>query len=229
MRHAPMTRPVATLLCAAMAFGSPIARAGDNQLIRCESRNHRHQYCRVETDNRVLLARQISRADCIQGDSWGYDRHGVWVDRGCTGEFRVGRSSRDGDRDKDKGGNKTAVVGAALVGAALIALLASQNDSEDEPQQAAADAPADASWAVGTYSAYDERERLNLQLNIAADGAVSGLADGAAFSGSFKESVLQTGRHRFKVERTEDGFVAVDDEDPAHRVRFRRAASSSGY
>lgn len=228
MRKIPMTRPLSAVLCATLGFAPPALHAENPaNVIRCESRNHRYQYCKVETGNRVLLARQISRADCVQGDSWGYDRHGVWVDRGCTGEFRVGRSSRDGDRDK--GGNTGAVVGAALVGAALIALLASQNDSQDEPQAPAPDAASDASWAVGTYSAYDERERLNLQLSIAADGTVSGLADGAAFGGSFKEPVLQTGRHRFKVERTDDGFVAVDDEDPAHRVRFRRAAASSGY
>ena len=35
------------------------------------------------------MVRQISGASCVQGSSWGWDRRGVWVTRGCAGVFEV--------------------------------------------------------------------------------------------------------------------------------------------
>jgi hypothetical protein len=32
----------------------------------------------------------LSRSACIDGDSWGYDDRGIWVDRGCRAEFALG-------------------------------------------------------------------------------------------------------------------------------------------
>ena len=33
--------------------------------------------------------RQLSRAACIQGRTWGYGRNGIWVSDGCRAEFRT--------------------------------------------------------------------------------------------------------------------------------------------
>ena len=66
-----------------------------SERITCESKNHRYNRCRVDTDNRVKLKKQLSDAPCIEGQTWGYDKKGVWVDRGCTAEFKVGK---DNDR-----------------------------------------------------------------------------------------------------------------------------------
>ncbi len=58
--------------------------------IRCESQGYRYTYCNVSdrvTD--VRLTRQLSDKDCIEGVTWGYDRGGVWVDRGCRADFLV--------------------------------------------------------------------------------------------------------------------------------------------
>lgn len=60
------------------------------QTITCESHHNRRQYCQVgDTRGGVELVRQISRAPCERGRSWGYDDQGIWVDRGCKGEFSV--------------------------------------------------------------------------------------------------------------------------------------------
>jgi hypothetical protein len=31
---------------------------------------------------------------CVEGESWGYNEHAIWVDRGCAGEFVVGVQPR---------------------------------------------------------------------------------------------------------------------------------------
>ncbi len=82
--------------------------------IRCESRNQDRTYCTADTRGGVRLIRQISDADCVSGRTWGTDRRGIWVTRGCRADFEVasryGRNDRngrgrdwdrDGDRDRD--------------------------------------------------------------------------------------------------------------------------------
>lgn len=62
---------------------------GGGQVIRCESRDGRTQYCDIGGARDVRLERQISRGACIEGQSWGWDRRGLWVANGCRGEFAV--------------------------------------------------------------------------------------------------------------------------------------------
>lgn len=130
MRLAIPARFVSALVALAIVAPPP---AFASRTIRCESDKYRYHYCRVDTDNRVELTRQLSSTRCRQGDNWGYDRRGVWVDRGCGAEFRVGR---------DGGGSNTAAAVAAIAGVA-----AHGNKDSDVT-----------SWAVGTFRGYDERE-----------------------------------------------------------------------
>ena len=62
---------------------------GSAQLFRCESNDGRGRRCDVPVYRDVQLVRQISRTACTEGHSWGWDRRGVWVDRGCRAEFSV--------------------------------------------------------------------------------------------------------------------------------------------
>ncbi|HWW61683.1 MAG TPA: DUF3011 domain-containing protein [Thermoanaerobaculia bacterium] len=55
--------------------------------LTCESTNGRRHYCTANTSYGVSLLRQLSDSSCVRGDSWGYDRDGVWVDKGCRAEF----------------------------------------------------------------------------------------------------------------------------------------------
>lgn len=59
------------------------------QLFRCESNDGRVRECAANTRAGVQLVRQLSRAACIQGRTWGYGRHGIWVSEGCRAEFRT--------------------------------------------------------------------------------------------------------------------------------------------
>lgn len=60
-----------------------------NQLFRCESADGRIRECTANTRAGVQLVRQLSRAACIQGRTWGYGRNGIWVSQGCRAEFRT--------------------------------------------------------------------------------------------------------------------------------------------
>ncbi|GGA76675.1 hypothetical protein GCM10011521_13650 [Arenimonas soli] len=92
-----MTRLLISLLLAAVALPGA-AQARDRyddyrhgpQVLRCESIKQRDRYCPVDTRGGVRIVRQESRADCVLGRTWGYDRGGVWVTRGCRARFEVG-------------------------------------------------------------------------------------------------------------------------------------------
>lgn len=62
---------------------------GGPQTIRCESSDGRGHRCNVRMGRGAQLVRQLSRSACVEGQSWGWDRQGIWVDRGCRGEFNV--------------------------------------------------------------------------------------------------------------------------------------------
>jgi hypothetical protein len=61
------------------------------RLITCESDNNTRHRCEIDTELGVRLSRQLSRNECIEGRTWGYDRRGIWVRNGCRAEFWVAR------------------------------------------------------------------------------------------------------------------------------------------
>ncbi len=209
MKH-KYNKVIGIVLMAAM-FGAPLA-AHAERIVRCESYGMKYRYCPADTDNRVELDRKLSLFECRENSSWGYDRHGIWVDRGCSAEFRVG-----GDRHGDS--NKVGAAVAAIAGIALIAALANNKNQQAQQEVAA--------WAVGNYTGYDELERMNVQVNIMPGGNLSGLAGNNQFNGSLRENRMEAGRHVFRIERSGNGFLAVDERDSNHRVLFQRVAG--GY
>lgn len=62
---------------------------GRDQVVRCESNGKKERYCRANTKRGVELYRQLSKARCRYGSSWGYDRKGIWVDEGCRADFLI--------------------------------------------------------------------------------------------------------------------------------------------
>ncbi|MGH8079771.1 MAG: DUF3011 domain-containing protein, partial [Lysobacter sp.] len=62
---------------------------GGGREISCESNNGRQNRCNMTVRSGVQLLRQTSGSACIEGQSWGWDRNGVWVSGGCRGRFRV--------------------------------------------------------------------------------------------------------------------------------------------
>jgi hypothetical protein len=58
-------------------------------IVRCESQDGRTQTCPADGAERVNLARQLSRTECVEGKNWGVNRDGIWVDDGCRADFEV--------------------------------------------------------------------------------------------------------------------------------------------
>ena len=65
---------------------------GNNYNVYCASDDGRRNYCPVETSGGVRLVRKRSDSPCVFGQSWGSDRRGIWVDRGCRADFEIGQS-----------------------------------------------------------------------------------------------------------------------------------------
>jgi hypothetical protein len=55
----------------------------------CKSEDGRRKFCEVDTRDGVRLVRQVGDAPCRLNETWGFDRRGIWVDRGCRAEFQV--------------------------------------------------------------------------------------------------------------------------------------------
>lgn len=208
MHQPKRQQAVAALAALALVAGSLPASASERE-IRCDSRGLGHHYCRVDTDGRVELIDRHSLFSCREGRSWGYDDRGVWVDKGCSATFRVGR----------RGHNNKAAVAGAVIGLAALAAIASNRHT--------AEAVEVDSWAVGTFAGDDAREGVRVSLRILPGGQVSGRAGDHDIAGHLQGARLEAGRQVFRIERQGSGFVAIDERDATHRVTFNRIAS--GY
>ena len=69
---------------------SPAPSGGAGHLV-CESREYQYNLCQTGRLRGAQLVRQLSEAPCIEGQTWGVSRDGIWVDRGCRADFEVRR------------------------------------------------------------------------------------------------------------------------------------------
>jgi hypothetical protein len=220
MRETPVGHVLIATLVLALGLGTvpqgavdEATTAVDERTIRCESRNYRYRYCPANTENRASLVSQVSPfARCELGRTWGYDSRGVWVDRGCAGEFRVGKGG---------GGSGAAVAVGAVAGAAVLAAILANRGHDKHRDEVP-------SWAVGTFRGYDERERTELEVRITPSGSAEGMASGTRFAGTWTRERLELSRYRFRITRAGNGFNAVDESDANHRIYFTPASSGWG-
>lgn len=202
-------RSLSAAVAVALAF-SAVPVSADVQYVRCESGAFgRYKECRVKTDNRVELVRELSRNRCQQWKSWGYDRDGVWVDRGCRAEFRVGRDGGIGTGGAVAIG---AVAGAAIIGA----ILASKNDHKGESVAAP-------EWARGRFRGFSPKLDTEFDITVARDGKVTGSANSQAVSGHLtSDDGLHLGDVEFDIERESWGFAAKQKDDRDNVIYFRK-------
>ena len=71
------------------------------ETVTCESVNGRERFCPANTRGGVHLSSQFSREGCYQGDTWGYDRGGIWVSGGCRAQFQTGYSGSNWHGDNN--------------------------------------------------------------------------------------------------------------------------------
>lgn len=102
-----------------------------SQTIRCESRHGQTQRCSADTRGGVTLERQLSSAGCWQGDTWGWDRRGIWVSNGCRADFRVGSDHHS----SGGGGGAAAAIALGVIAAAAIASHNRDRDRDEDRWQ----------------------------------------------------------------------------------------------
>ena len=222
-----------------------VATSASARTIECASRNYQYQYCRVDTRGEVKLIKQISESECRRGNTWGYDRNGIWVDDGCEARFRVGfddknRNDNDDDDDDDGPGLGTA---AAVVGG--IALLGSLMGNRNNPYQQGVDpssygqqqqpygqqqqpygqqgtysqAP---NWAVGIFRGFSPAANTEVELHIQPDGSVVGYANGQQVEGFYQEGrIVMAGVHYY-LEQSPQGIRTVRVDGSSQPVTYQR-------
>lgn len=89
------------LMSSAQAQPPPRGYGGQNNSIECTSQNYRFTRCGVNWRDADLV-RQTSQTLCTRGQTYGVDRNGLWVDRGCGGYFV--ESGRGGYGGGNQGG-----------------------------------------------------------------------------------------------------------------------------
>lgn len=83
-------------LCTLPVSAAQYSAAPAVQNVTCESNNGSRQHCGSYTVNQINLQRQVSQSPCVRNQSWGVDRQGLWVDRGCRAVFAVRNASAPG-------------------------------------------------------------------------------------------------------------------------------------
>ncbi len=212
-----------------------------SERITCESKNHNYNHCRVDTDNRVKLKKQLSNAPCIEGQTWGYDKKGVWVDQGCKAEFKVGKD--DNNNSSGIGG-----LGAAAAGGGALAILgaliggggSSDNAANNPP--ATSNYPSDNSgyssnapnypynqqgsavpdWAIGTFRGNNSQYNTDIELTINPNGQVSGYAGNEQVQGYYRNNQIQIGNLTLQIQPENQGFRTTQAGNPRSQVRYFR-------
>lgn len=216
----PFSRGLACGLAAVpLNFGAFTAAAARDDVVRCESYDHRHRSCPISVGKHgyVRLKRQLGRAPCIQGRSWNYGKHEIWVDDNCRAEFYV--EDRDGGGSSGKTAAAIAVLGALAIGAAVAA---SKKEKEKEEAQAYSSRSAIEPWMVGSFRGFNPRYNASVDLDVDRDGRVTAFARGENMKGYINDYRLFVGDYEFYLTRVDDGFETRQVGDTDNRVVYRR-------
>ena len=84
------------VVACAIALPEPVRAEEEGYVIRCQSKRDRDNYCTADTSGGVKLRQQLSSSPCVEGDSWGFDKTGIWVRKGCRADFDVPRAYSSG-------------------------------------------------------------------------------------------------------------------------------------
>ena len=74
-----------------------LAMAQDNNVVTCSSDDGQLHSCRINSDQPIHFVRQRSDAQCVEGQTYGINRGGVWVTNGCRADFAVGNNYQAGN------------------------------------------------------------------------------------------------------------------------------------
>jgi hypothetical protein len=82
-----MSKTHVGLAVVAFAFALGAATTASAKTVICESKDNNRKQCNISGDGSVRLDKQLSKSKCVEDDTWGRNMEGIWVDRGCRGQF----------------------------------------------------------------------------------------------------------------------------------------------
>jgi hypothetical protein len=134
-------------LLVVLALVTMSARA--QETVRCESADGRYHECRVDR-GRVDMVRQLSKSECVEGESWGWRNGMVWVDKGCRAEFSV--TARGERRSQDQ-----IVVCESTDGKRVVCSANTRNGVELGRQISDADCVEGRTWGTTRYGIWVDK------------------------------------------------------------------------
>ena len=214
---------VSAILLAATTFSST---ALADQTISCESHHHQYNHCNIDTHGYVRMKEKTSRSDCHQGQSWDYDKRGIWVDENCSGIFVVESRHHTSDH-KDHGNGSTAGAIAAVAALALIAAVASSSDDKHDHYNEndygrGGHSSYVPGWMVGDFSGYNLQYGAQVNMHISSDGRMRARVNGTKLTGYVNDERLYIGDAEFYINRAGDGFNTVQLGNNSNQVHYSR-------
>lgn len=209
---------VAGLVLIGVAFHPVPVHAQQGGQIECRSSGYHYNYCRVNTGNAVRLAHQQSGTACRQGQNWGYDARGIWVDQGCGAIFEYGYGGGPqyggGYRhaSHDNGGEVAGALAAAVI---LAAVAGSSHHHADRPsynQQYHQQYSRVPDWAVGTWSGTDSASGSDVSMNINQGGYISGYYGHSRLDGQIDGTHAYLGSRGYRVAPSGGGIRLISDD-----------------
>jgi hypothetical protein len=106
-------------------FGWGYDDEGDDRMqFNCASVDMKYRECQLPVSGRAVLAKRLSDARCVEGQSWGQRGDRVWVANGCRARFEVTRAGWGGatnvlDCNSDGGLYRECTLGAGYFGRLL--------------------------------------------------------------------------------------------------------------
>jgi hypothetical protein len=199
---------------------SPPAIAND--IITCESRHQRYNTCPIQSHGYVKLRRQTSKAPCIQGVTWDYDRRSIWVDENCKGQFEV-ETRHHSDGHKDHTGENAIAAAAAI--AIIAAVAANSKDDEhdkynDDDYHGSRHSSYVPRWMIGNFEGYNIKYASDVSLHIKEDGRVSAKVKGATVHGYINDERLYVGDAEFYIDRAGSGFNTTQVGNTSNQVHY---------
>jgi hypothetical protein len=165
--------------------------------VRCRSRDYRYAFCSTRQPIvSVRVRKRHSDRPCVQGQSWGYQRQGIWVNHGCDAEFEA---FYRGMRPPGNGGD--------------------WGWGGWEPPPGAVP-----SWAVGQFRSDERQNNRFTYLTVYPGGAVNWNGPQGAYRGVWQSGdIVLYGGPRLDVDR--QGFMSQTIRvrlPNGSRLRFRR-------
>ena len=170
--------------------------------IRCSSRDNKRRTCQADTSGGVRLVQRMSKSPCHEGESWGYDDRGIWVDHGCRAVFEVGGSSSGQ-------GDAVGTIFGKIHGT-------NPNTSNSADQYNVPD------WAIGTFRGKDPQFGP-VELRIGSDGSVYAKGPRRQIEGDYYNGAMFLENTAYRLSEADRGFRAdpVDGGEPTYYQRMR--------